>query len=90
MTQVGGPAPARRPSAAGRRAATMGGVSHVDRADPHNVFGEMFRRGPTESPDGGDRIVDPSPSMGDVDHEAPFETHANHVWARGGEGRADR
>jgi len=61
----------------------MNQVSHSHADDPRNVFGEMFRRGASTTADGGDRETIPRTTMGDVEHEAPSGTDANHVWARG-------
>jgi hypothetical protein len=60
---------------------TMGGVNHQHRDDPHNVFGEMFRRGATVTPDGGER--DGVDTMADLSHEPPAGADVNEVWSRG-------
>ncbi|MFB6069812.1 MAG: hypothetical protein ABEJ76_02205 [Halanaeroarchaeum sp.] len=61
---------------------TMDEVSHAHREDPRNVFGEMFRRGPDATADGGESAA-PAVTMADVDHEGPSGTDASGVWSRG-------
>jgi len=74
----------------------MRDVSQRNPADPENVFGRVFRRGPTVATDGGEREgaddeseAERPPSeqtMKDVDQTPPDEADsANRVWERGGE-----
>ena len=76
----------------------MRSVSQRNPADPENVFGRVFRRGPTVATDGGEREgaegteetdEERSPSrqtMKDVDQTPPNESDSpNRVWERGGE-----
>ncbi|AHG04576.1 hypothetical protein HALDL1_13990 [Halobacterium sp. DL1] len=77
---------------------TMRSVSQRNPADRENVFGRVFRRGPTVATDGGQREgaesaedddEERSPgeqTMKDVDQTPPDEAEgANRVWKRGGE-----
>ncbi|WP_232702735.1 hypothetical protein [Halobacterium wangiae] len=78
---------------------TMRSVSQRNPSDPANVFGRVFRRGPTVATDGGEREgaedadeetdEERSPAeqkMKDVDQTPPNEADdVNRVWERGGE-----
>ena len=73
----------------------MRSVSQRNPADPENVFGRVFRRGPTVATDGGERegadeTTEKRPpgeqTMKDVDQTPPNGSDSpNRVWERGGE-----
>ncbi|MFC7201534.1 hypothetical protein [Halospeciosus flavus] len=76
---------------------TMREVSHTNPDDPRNVFGELFRRGPSTVADGGQsaQSADERTSgeavsreenertMAEVSHTASDAPDVNEVWERG-------
>ena len=76
----------------------MKDVSHTNPTDPRNVFGELFRRGPSVVADGGTPAGKPRPEnengedaeterteqMKDISHTAADDDrNSNRVWSRG-------
>jgi hypothetical protein len=71
-------------------------VSHTNPQDPRNVFGELFRRGPSTIADGGestrdtDDATESDRTMKNVSHTVDDETrNSNRVWSRGSADEVD-